>query len=1013
VLPVKVKAEPNPRGGRIDISWTNPRESAFEGVKIVRRVASYPDARAIEREAGVFDQKLKAGEEVLYSDGRLKGETVYYYAVAAYDTSDPPKYFPVFVSSMSTTDYGTAQKLFESLPSLYRRADTLPPPPNLSHIAPEDKSKGQLRRLLDMFGMEFDVLRSYAGGMRDFHDVDRVDGQLLPLLAQWIGWQTDFSLPLTNQRNEIKYAPHFYRTNGIAANLRAMLNRLTTWDAQVKEFVHNVMLTNNPERLNLWQRHRHRGGWEAEKLISPHVAYEGRPSVVHDDNDHQWIFYHASEDAQQSQASEDAQQSGDDGTSASTREVFHVWYKHCRFGEWLPARRVTLLNGINKYPSAVRRRGDESFFVFYNSVTQSADGASPSKIRLSLLSAGHTAQPARLFGKKKEPFTLSAGESLSVAVGDGESLFTRTVIFYEEDFRTLKEATAEEVAAFLNREIPGVRVAVGDDKSILLTTISENQGASLTASGAAARSLGLEGQGAGADASTARVAGGAVESFALKAGATLTIKIDNDAPRVIVFAGENFGDISHARASEVAEVVNRELPGSAEAFKDGDETKLRISSPTVGAGSSIVIDVDASSAAPALGFGAPLPPAETPAADAEPAALTDTEGNVWLFWSSLRAAEQGWSIWYNRLSYANGEWGTARQLTAGRVADKQPAVLFDASPGGRVWVFWSGRREVASVERDGRAIMKLCWNIFYRSAPNSINFDALKASDWTERELNATGASAYDNQEPAACLLYSDGKIDPARVELYFTSNRDDGLNVWSNIISTDAQGDDAQVTRGQFTQRAPAVAASPEKLTLWYRSNATQVYSSSVYPAAKTYDARHSGSTTIDTRNPAKMSFSLRRSIDDITHYTYDTARKATNWYSRDTVGVYLTPDTTDEALIFRKQNQIENLLRSVLPIQVRPVLVIQEVFPEKIYTYDYPNDAPQARIREHAFDALLHEIYRGLTEESFDRVNFRWMRTWERGRPDYTMPDTRSGEHEISSRLFLPNVEEEGGDA
>jgi phage tail-like protein len=1006
MLPGKVKAESNPRGGQIDLSWSNPREPAFKGIKIVRREATFPDAAAIAKDVGIYNAELRAGEEMTYADEKqLKSETVYYYAVAAYDASDPPNYFPVFVSAMSTTDYGSAAQLFENLPSLYRRADTLAPP-NLSLIDAQDRAKGQLRRLLDMFGMQFDMLRSYAAGMRNFHDIDRVDGQLLPLLAQWIGWQTDFGLPLVNQRNELKYATHFYRTNGIAANLRAMINRLTTWDAQVKEFVHSILLTNNPERLTLWRKHRHLDKWDTEELISPHVAYEGRPCVVQDNDEQQWLFYHAREDTVPSSAA---------GANARRREVSHLWLKQRSFGEWLPARRITFRDAINKYPAAVRRRGDGSFLVFYSVIEQDAGGQSlPQKIKLSLISSGRPAQPARIFGTKKEPFALSAEETLIVSAGDGANLFTREVVFHEEDFQKIGEATAAEVAAILNREVPGVSASVGDNNSVALTSIHEGGSASMTASGAAAQTFGLPDQGAGEDASTASVTSGVSEPFALRGGATLSIKIDHSSPKLIVFDQTFFEDISRARASEVAEVINREIPGSAQVLRDQDATRLKISSAIAGTESSVLIDVDASSAAPALGFGVPLPPSNPPAADTEPAAFADVAGNVWLFWSSLRAADGKWSIWYNCLDAEKGAWQEARQLTSGRVADKQPAVLFGAGDGGRIWVFWSGKRRVEAVEKSGAKVARLCWNIFYRSAPNTVSFEQLKASDWTERELNLTGASAYDNQEPAVCQRYVGDRVDPAHAELYFTSSRADGLSVWSNIVAADAQGEDVQITQGEFTQRAPAVASSAERLILWYRSNATQVYSSSVYFTAKTYDARHSGSTTIDTRNSAKLSHSIRRGIDDITHYTYDTARKQTNWYSRDTVGVYLTPDTTDKALIIRKQSQLENFLQSVLPIQVRPVLIIQEVFPEKIYTYDYPKDAPQVRIREYAFDARLREIYKGLSEGAiFDRVNFRWMRTWARSHPDDVMPDTHGGQPKINTRLFLKNVKEGTGGA
>ncbi|HEX8853148.1 MAG TPA: phage tail protein, partial [Pyrinomonadaceae bacterium] len=291
-----VRAEADARGGRIRLSWTAPRKvdfPGFKGVKIVRRENSFPDPEQVRTDPGLhLDTKTKAGEEASFTDTGLRGETNYYYAVAAYDASQPPNYFPVFVSALATSAYGTAEQLYEWLPALYKRYDTLRPPV-VAQLDPADREKGQLRRLVEMFGAEFDLLRSYASAARDFSDVSRVDGALLPLLAQWLGWPTDYSLPFSKQRNEIKYAPHFYRTTGIAANLRATLNRLTTWNAEVKEFVHNIFNANNPEQLAVWEATRRAGVWDEPRVASVDVAYEGRLASVRESRERHWLFYHS------------------------------------------------------------------------------------------------------------------------------------------------------------------------------------------------------------------------------------------------------------------------------------------------------------------------------------------------------------------------------------------------------------------------------------------------------------------------------------------------------------------------------------------------------------------------------------------------------------------------------------------------------------------------------------------------------------------------------------------------
>jgi hypothetical protein len=267
-------------------------------------------------------------------------------------------------------------------------------------------------------------------------------------------------------------------------------------------------------------------------------------------------------------------------------------------------------------------------------------------------------------------------------------------------------------------------------------------------------------------------------------------------------------------------------------------------------------------------------------------------------------------------------------------------------------------------------------------------------------ELAPTPTS-YDNKEPAAMLLGTD------TLELYFGSNRADGWHIWSKGLTPTAQGGDEQITSGQFTQRAPAVLkVSNQTVRLWFRNNQSQIYTSSLYPAAQTIDARYSGSTTVDTRNPAKIS--LRRNIQDVQHYTYDTGLEETDWYMRNTVGIYLTPDTDDQKLVVRNQNLIKNVLKRFLPIQVRAVFIIQQAYEEFIYTYDSPEADPQYLIGEQMIDTISGEVYTGLEDSYFDRAGFRWLGTWITGQPQGTLPDLSVTPPDLSFRLVLKGVSE-----
>ncbi len=231
------------------------------------------------------------------NDENLKGETVYYYALFPYKGA-PPEYQVDrhnCVSAMATAPYNFPGQMYDLLPAIYHRYDTVLPKPD--GVSEEDQKKGQLRRFLDLPGGQLDRLYSFARAILGLHDLDKVEGRLLPLLAQWIGWQTDYRLEIDAQRNQIRNAPHVYKTIGIIATVEATVKRIFGWESRTKEFVHNVFLSNCPERLNIWTSERDSSGqWsKPTEPLSLDFAYEGRAAAVRDVRDGSgtlWLFYH-------------------------------------------------------------------------------------------------------------------------------------------------------------------------------------------------------------------------------------------------------------------------------------------------------------------------------------------------------------------------------------------------------------------------------------------------------------------------------------------------------------------------------------------------------------------------------------------------------------------------------------------------------------------------------------------------------------------------------------------------
>ncbi|CAM5688552.1 hypothetical protein SAFG77S_00854 [Streptomyces afghaniensis] len=317
-----ITATAHPDGNRIDLSWRYPllAEPPAEpvGVRVCRGRNRYPTAP----DDGVL---VAQGIGLLRaSDQPLQGETTHYYTLFSF-AGDPPV-FPDDpqddtrhnrAAAMALSPYDFGGLLYSLLPAIYHRYDA---------------EKGQLRRFLDLPGAELDRLYNHVRVSLELIDPLRVDGRLLPLLAQWIGWQTDRRLPLDSQRNEIRFAPRIYQSTGGVHALDATVARITRWASRTKEFVHNVARTNQPERLNLWFTLRDaQGTWSGPALASLNFAHDGRPAVVPQEGDSALFIYH-------------------------TRRLhgWDIWSKHFSEGKWQPSEPVVIRPGVDKFPTAAR-----------------------------------------------------------------------------------------------------------------------------------------------------------------------------------------------------------------------------------------------------------------------------------------------------------------------------------------------------------------------------------------------------------------------------------------------------------------------------------------------------------------------------------------------------------------------------------------------------------------------------------------------------------------------------------
>ena len=208
----------------------------------------------------------------------------------------------------------------------------------------------------NLAGGELDQLYSLARAATDLHDLERVDGRLLPVLAQWIGWRTDYGAAVQAQRREIRHAPLVYERIGTFEALDATARRISGLQFQAKEFVHNVARTNEPERLNLWSTTRTdpEPAWSTPELVSVNYSFGGRADHVRLNDGELFVFHtrrrHGTPD-----------QDGAPGRSVTgdtAAQTMDIWAKkRTAQGHWEPSGPLVGRTVDDKQPTAVEFAG--------------------------------------------------------------------------------------------------------------------------------------------------------------------------------------------------------------------------------------------------------------------------------------------------------------------------------------------------------------------------------------------------------------------------------------------------------------------------------------------------------------------------------------------------------------------------------------------------------------------------------------------------------------------------------
>jgi hypothetical protein len=636
-----ILAFPHPYGNQIELTWINPDPVQYPGVHLRRQEGTHPatplDGELVVEGLNLHDDVNDAGEGLyqFLDVGPLKGETVYYYTWFLYE-SDPPDYLIDRynrTAAMATAPYNMAGQMAELLPGIYHRYDTAVPQNPPDEMLAIDRERGLLRRFLDLPGGQLDQSYSFIRALLDLHNLDRVDGRLLPLLAQWIGWKTDYKREIESQRNEIRQAPAIYQTIGIIPTVEATVKRISSWESRTKEFVHNVFRANQPERLNVWARLRSSSGvWdEPTTPLSLDFAYEGRPAAVRDGDGLLWLFY-----------------------QTLRKGRWNIWFKTLSTFTMDMSLQTDLDNriistaliaafaaaGFTLSPNAAVETVGDEWLISDDDHGQTyrirGDGGQLHVYRWTPsqpLTNGPTMD--------RHPVTAVQGSThwLFWDVYDGQTKSWRI------DFRT---RTGTDWSVAESFALPDVDPPVPQPERKRPLTVADDAGGLWL--------LWLEKVGTSWRLKYNRHDG---TGWELDPAADFPLTIGGDDPRV---EGDPFV-LFHPSAPTQPLWL---FWGRQETTAEPGSTRWSIVYRTKGGLDAAVSDWSDIHT---------LPKADEDDHDREPAAIVDGAGNIELFWSSNR--DGSWSVWRNTLDVAAAAWETAEAVTSSPYSQRDPLPLAD------------------------------------------------------------------------------------------------------------------------------------------------------------------------------------------------------------------------------------------------------------------------------------------------------------------------------------------------
>jgi phage tail-like protein len=219
--------------GRLLLSWVQP-SGDWTLFRLVKNLIGFP-AYSDEGEV-LYDlnKDIDGAPPTQYDDLDCPPGNFYYYSIfVGVGSSDPNTatwWRAGNAMNMSVIDEGWTDKMWDLIPRIFQRGDSS------TNITDELTDENEtLKRFLDIFGYQMNILSTDGQALRNVNDSDRVSYMAIPELGKQLGVDIEPELGPKVARTRVKNAVYINQLKGTTQGIQALISAATGWDADIEE----------------------------------------------------------------------------------------------------------------------------------------------------------------------------------------------------------------------------------------------------------------------------------------------------------------------------------------------------------------------------------------------------------------------------------------------------------------------------------------------------------------------------------------------------------------------------------------------------------------------------------------------------------------------------------------------------------------------------------------------------------------------------------------------------------